>query len=48
MPKAPKKTHYTVEEAVDFCIDSSDSFDSEYDSENEEMLLQNQDPLLDR
>lgn len=47
MPKATKKTHYTHEEAVEFCVESSDSEDSEYDSEEEELYRQGLDPLLD-
>lgn len=43
MPKAAKKTHYTTEEAVEFCIDSSGSVDSEYDTEDEEMFREGKD-----
>lgn len=49
MPKAQKKTKYTLEEALQFIFESeSDSEDSLFDPEAEEMFLEGIDPVYDR
>lgn len=44
MHKAARKTHCTTEEAVEFCIGSSESKDNEYDKEDEKMFRQGERP----
>ncbi|KAK7910441.1 hypothetical protein WMY93_015125 [Mugilogobius chulae] len=46
MPKAQRKTHYTHEEALALVLDSSEE-DSEFDSDDENMIEAGLDPLLD-
>lgn len=45
MPKAKQKTRHTLTQEY---VESSESSDSEYNSDNEAMLFQGKDPVLDR
>lgn len=45
MPKAKQKTCHTLTQEY---VESSESSDSEYNSDDEAMLFQGKDPVLDR